>query len=332
MAILKIVGLIMIFLSGSAIIANASFTIPTRDIDFECTVDPEPEIGEIFTVSATFTINEDIYYLEEDYSYTEARLGMFFHQEYISGDTILIGRLAKGVSYTLTAQFKTVKTGRLYIGLTVITHEEADEFGNRKLNGYAKTSKECAMYRVLPLSGAWKPIVDTINNVIIKQVIGDKVPVPGAKICKPNEPGIPPTDAIRGKISENNLYNDSSIAERQHTVYLDYDSENQYKMTDVLRTTSKSKCKLIFRDKKTDVILKPHFKDNECDNGIIKKVNDTLYEFVPNNVSGKAVFQGVIDGIDVPLIIEISQGWTMEGTFRFTDAWGNDDNRPSYCV
>jgi len=187
MTMSKIVGLIMIFLLGLAIVANASFSIPTRDIDFECTVDPEPKIGEIFTVSATFTINEDIYYLDEDYSRAEAKLGMFFHQEYISGDTILIGRLVKGVPYTLTAQYKTVKTARLYIGLTVITHEEADEFGNRKLNGYTKTKKRCGMYNV----------VDTINNVIIKQVIGDKVLIPGAIISNPNEPGIRPTDTTQ---------------------------------------------------------------------------------------------------------------------------------------
>ncbi len=98
--------------------------VPQKDISFNYQIDPEPKWGEIFNVTITFTINEKTEYLDNPNAGAIARMSLLFPQEYISGDTILTGKLQAEVTYELSANFRANRPGICQVGITVITSGE----------------------------------------------------------------------------------------------------------------------------------------------------------------------------------------------------------------
>lgn len=119
--------------------------VAEKDISFDCRIEPEPKLGEEFTVTISFTFNEKTYYDRQAGGKAVATIGTFWPQQYVSGDTMIEGYFDKGETYLLSATYRAVKSGVCYISGTVITHE-VDAFGQPFWKSYTNTSLSCAEY------------------------------------------------------------------------------------------------------------------------------------------------------------------------------------------
>ena len=166
--------LLMILLDAGL---NASeIIIPKRDISYEYTVYPIPKMGEIFTVTATFQINQDIYYHPEAEYGVIVLIGTLPRQELISGDTILTGKFSKGEPVTISATYRVTNGTIMSIGLTVKT-SGADTLGgwpNFACNSWTLKEYQIAEPKVIP----GKTYTDSLTGVKITAIHPDSLKIP----------------------------------------------------------------------------------------------------------------------------------------------------------
>ncbi len=146
--------LFLILIAAILLLAGLSFgsgiTISEKNIDYSYQIEPEPELGKEFTVTVSFSFNEKTQYIDNDNAGATARIVVFWAQEYISGDTLITGKLDMGETYTLSATYKVIRSGTCYINLNVITIGEADPNGQELKNSYTNTSLFCEEYYIKP--------------------------------------------------------------------------------------------------------------------------------------------------------------------------------------
>jgi hypothetical protein len=314
-------GLIVFYpLSGSA----TPPTIPKKDITFNCSVEPEPELGKEFTVTATFSLNEETYYMESPEGTAVARLGVMPRQEFISGDTILTGKFKKGESYSLTATYKAATRGKTHIGLSIKTIGEADKDGKEKIGGYTFSSLRCGFYDIGMDQPVGKEIFyDSATGVKISTVTSGtgpddfKIKAPG-KITvggKSTETKPRRRPATEEEWLARNKKPKGIVNERR--VYLEKLSDGSYQqIIDVYIPDTTIEWRIIFKDHETYEILYPDFSTTKGDWGSIKYQKDSIYIFRPSMIGDDLKIKGRINNKEFDLILNVSSSWMLDGTFK----------------
>jgi hypothetical protein len=316
---MKIAVMFLLGLLVLSVMASASQPIvASKDISFDCAVEPEPRLGEKFTVTASFTFNEKTYYNREAGDKAVAIITIFWPQEYVSGDTIIEGYFDKGETFTLSATYRAVKNGICLIGGKVMTHE-VDAFGQPDAKSYTNTSLDCAEYY----------LKDDKSN--------DSAEAPGRKTAysisnpedndtqfpKPTYPGLikGPDDRTDATCDSLHRYKREEIRRRKGgtlalgiiEIYVEKDIENDLYTTNDIKIAKPQSTRIIFRDHNTGSILYPEFPANDNDYGEIERFDDSIYIFKANDTTGNVLLEGSLDGKKFNLNCIISGIWELEG-------------------
>jgi hypothetical protein len=131
-----------------AISLSSSITLISKNITYDCEIEPQPELGGTFTVTATFSFDDSTYYSEKENSGAEAKLSVFPRQEFIGGDTLISGRFMSGQRYVMSATFRAATSGMMSAGLLIKTFGEVDAKGRDMLSSGTITSLECGNYYI----------------------------------------------------------------------------------------------------------------------------------------------------------------------------------------
>ena len=179
----------------SGLPAVSDITVPQKDITADCRVEPEPELGKEFTVTITFTINEETYYMDHPKAGALARIGMFPKQEYLGGDTAIFDKIQAGQEMQLSATYRAVNPGKLGIGFRLYTYGEVD-INNRPMNNTITPKAYKSYFLPSPDSLPKTLVLDSAGKVIITVVAGDsdstmpKPKVPYEIVLPENSPSI----------------------------------------------------------------------------------------------------------------------------------------------
>ncbi len=322
---------------------HCEFDVPQKDISFNYQINPEPKLGEIFNVAISFVINEKTEYSDNPNAGAIARMSLLFPQEYVSGDTILTGKLQAGITYELSASFRANRPGLCQIGITVITAGEKIPCTPSKLfpcqNGYRGLSTNtcyiCAEYFIeSPDSDKVNWEYDTINGAIFS-------------IISTSDSGLIPRPMVQGPILPNDSFNRgskkkpsgqkikvSSVENKTHSqyerrIYFKRLANGEYIQTSMLGLPNTDiEWRLIFKDNDTYEVIYPRFPAKEGDWGKIEFSGDSAYIFKPAPIKDTIILEGIInDSSNIRISIDISATWQLEGIFRYTDPYGATDNR-----
>jgi len=160
----------LIFLSGLRV--ESDIYVPQKDITADCRIEPEPELGKEFTVTITFTLNEETYYMDHPKAGALARIGMFPKQEYLGGDTAIFDKIPAGREMQLSATYRAVNPGKLSIGFRIFTYGEVDK--NKKPINNTITPKAYKSYFLpYPDSLPKTLVLDSAGKVTITRFAGD---------------------------------------------------------------------------------------------------------------------------------------------------------------
>jgi len=268
------------------------YIIPKRDISFDYTVEPVPKLGELFTVTATFELNQDIYFSPESQSDVVAILATVPRQELISGDTIISGKFARGERQTITATYRATKGNSVIVGMTVKTWGADTEGGEFYYahNSYIFKEYGVAEAKIIP----GKTYTDSATGVQIRAIPSDELKIPVTD--KYGSPVVPTKTGDEynqdPKINTRELRSRSIIKE----IPLVLNDSHVYELTQMLNVSEQDESIFIFRDMNTGVILIPTFSDSVHSLGTITQQDDSTFLFVPANKFGEVDFFGKIDG------------------------------------
>jgi len=307
-------------------------SVAEKDISLECQVEPTPVLGELFTITMRFTINEPTHYLNEPWAGATAMLGMRPRQEFVSGDTILVEKFAPGQVYEMSAGYRTVKPGSFSAGIQVRTYGEADASGNPKTNGTGSTVTlltGCQVRIADPNDRSGQLIVDPKSGVSYRQVMtGDSV----FDHISPGTLKVEPADRA-GQAAPPSTSGDATSADTHMsvaTVWLKLESDGRYVQVDSTVLGRDKPSRLIFRDVDTRRTLYPTVLSDETEAGKIEALDDSTFLYEPNGESGGFELEIELEGQDLKVRLNLASVWTLEGHFKFADQFGGTDNRAEY--
>ncbi|GEM_PF-6929197 len=320
-----------------AIGLGTMIAVPSKAIDFECSVAPAPEYGQYFTVSASFSLKDETYYMDHEGAGGRATLITFPKQQFIAGDTTLLGRFEKGITYTLSATYRAVNPGRFHVAMKLKTYDEADANGRAKAGGYTHTSCDCGYYVVQ--EGTPTPrsvILDSATGLRIT-MLADSLPpgVPKPAVPYPvelNDTHIKGKRQADEKARIDKMKIEGEKAPRPlppHVVHLRKLKDGSYEQTGPVSLPKRRQSEVIFRDTDSGVILKPQFPDSIKESWWIHSAGDSAVYLTPPRGTGEVYLEGLLDGKPLILRIQLSDAWILDGIFRYTDPFGNLDNRLS---
>ncbi|TET96354.1 MAG: hypothetical protein E3J26_01355 [Candidatus Zixiibacteriota bacterium] len=308
--------------------------LPQKDITFDCHVEPTPEFGKEFTVTVTFSLNEETRYVDNLRAGAEARIGMFPRQQFISGDTLITGRLSVGEMYTMTATYRAINRGEMHIGLNLKIRGEADSTGKEKLHGYTVTRRLCGFYRIgLDVPTVRETILDSATGLKIRLLPPGDPTVPRPKVPWPVSPPdekpveTPEELKIKKRIEEPEQSHGPFLINIE-LVYLQKQPDGSYRQAKKATVSKDFQWRLIFKDAQTKEILSPTFPKSENELGRIEKSKDSAYIFTPKDSAGTSTYKGKVNGSDFMLKLDISSIWRL-GTYTGQEParFGRNENQ-----
>jgi hypothetical protein len=220
-------------------------------------------------------------------------------------------------------------------GLLIKTFGEVDAKGRDMLSSGTITSLECGNYYIPGPPVPMSIVLDSTTGLKIT-TLADSLPpgVPKPAVPFPVEINdIHKTDKrdTGGKIRINKDRIDGEKAPRRpapYVVHLRRLKDGLYEQTGTIKLPKRRQCQVIFRDTDSDVILRPQFPDSIKESWWMHSAGDSAVFLTPQD-TGKVILEGILDGRLLILRIEVSDAWILDGIFRYTDPFGNLDNRLS---
>ncbi|MEP0828105.1 MAG: hypothetical protein HRF51_06240 [bacterium] len=287
--------------------------VPSKAIDFECSVTPTPEYGQLFTVRVSFSLKDKTDYLDTPGAGCQAKLVTFPKQEYVSGDTILSGRFRQGETQTLSATYRAVNPGRFHTALILKIRGEADSLPREKMGGYSHTTGDCGYYYIEDPNPSPKSIVLDSATGLTVTTLADSL------LSGVPKPAVPFTLEVNrtGRVDKRDpdprmrIDKEKIQGEKLHRrpppfiVHLRRLEDGSNGQVDDIRLVGRRRCEVIFRAEESGAILRPEFADSVMDVWGMHTASDSTLFLTPPIDTSEATIEGTLEGR--PLILRVER-------------------------
>ncbi|MEW5994151.1 MAG: hypothetical protein AB1744_07120 [Candidatus Zixiibacteriota bacterium] len=289
---------------------------PRRDIKFEVAYDKAPsKVGDVVTFTVSFALEPQA---KDTVEFARARLSVAPQVQYVSGDSVWSGYIEKGKTYTFVVSYRFTAPGRWPCYPVVQTY--LGESGWQAAQRTSRTGGKGLVF-IIPDSIPAVPKVyypDPSDSQFVVTVVNPET-------LNVKLPFNIQVDTVGGTALRR--AGDSAVTQRLRealAVIIPAAPQRLEPVTITLRADTTNV--IVFITEKGDTV-QPDFGKVDTIPFEIKPDAEGRYIFRTEKSEGSYDIRAIIKGETVQFRLKISSTWIYDGTFKFDDPFGTNDNR-----
>lgn len=290
---------------------------PRRDIDFEVTYDKAPvKIGDTVTFTVSFELGGKA---KDTVEFARAKLSVAPEVQYVSGDSVWSGYLEKGKAYTLEVTYRFTAYGAWSCNPVVRTY--LDETGRGFAGSTSRTGGRGLAFTIPdPTPPRPKVYYPNPSDSQLRVIRIDNTESLGIRIPFNHE-----ISAVEGPVHQKP--GDSAVPESLGKVsYIVIPGALGRTEPIIIAIKSDTTNDVIFVTETGDTLY-PNFEGLDSVPIKVEQTANGKYMFETKGEKGSYEVIGNVNGESIRFKLNISSTWILDGTFRFDDPFGTNDNR-----